>query len=170
LKSGSAKSSAADVLLTDKFVSEVWGILFQGASVVLKDPEWKIDEDDAGELSTRTIALLKTLDTKNAAKLEKKIAKYAPSLSLLMALTALVGPKIAHTRNLRRGNLPKETQATSGSGSNTASPASPNPSVGVKMDRPSANGSNGNNSGNAEFRTAPLRRNHWPEVFGRDDV
>lgn len=164
LKGSDNKSTTADVAISEKFVTEIWGILFQGCSVLFRDPNWKVDEDDASDLATRTIALLKTMDAKNAAKLEKKIAKYAPSLSLLMALTALVGPRLAHTRNLRRGNFPKESGSHR---ANTATPTSSAPNSGAPM----AESTSGNGDGQpAKFDITPIRRGHWGEVFGRDDT
>jgi hypothetical protein len=144
--------------------------VFSGASLALRDPEWKIEEDDAAELSKRTIKLLKTLDAKTADKLEKKIAKYAPSLSLLMALGSIVAPRVAHTRSKRNavhlqtesGRRAAETgrSATSAHSGDVANP------LASSINR---NG-NGDNQGADAIRITPLRRSDGSGYFGGDEL
>ncbi len=160
------KSSPSEIKLSHEFVSEAWGILFHGASLALRDPDWKLEEDDASELAERTVALLKSLDKKSAERIEKRIAKYAPSLSLAMALVAIVGPRVANTRSKRRAvNLQKQTQT--GSGTRVAEGSTSAPNTGSQMaGRPSGNG----NGQPVEYAITPLRGQDRFTVSGLDDA
>jgi hypothetical protein len=143
--------------------------VFSGAALALRDPEWKIEEDDAAELGKRTVKLLKTLDAKSADKLEKRIAKYAPSLSLLMALGAIVAPRVANTRSKRNAvNLRKESARSAESGSPVASAHRGNVEnpLAASINR---NG-NGDDKGTDAIRITPLRRSDGSGYFGGDDI
>ncbi len=163
------KSNAADVALTAEFVTEMWGIVFSGAALVTRDPEWKIEEDDANELGKRTIKLLKSLDGKSADKLEKRIAKYAPLLSFILCIVALVAPRIAHTRSLKRAvNLRKEETSRTGTGSAAAASA-------TTSDSGMAGGSGSNGTGRHAERPVTvsvhsLRREDGARFFGEHDA
>ncbi len=165
------KSSPADVILTGEFVTEIWSLAFSGAALVMRDPEWKVGEEDAAELGKRTVKLLKTLDAKSADKLEKRIAKYAPSLSLLMALGAIVAPRIANTRSKRKNAINLREKETSGRG-DTGRTASSGDSGSVANSV--ADGFNRNGTGDTKgadaIRITPLRRESGSEYFGGDDV
>src|ERR1041384_1590852 len=150
----SGKSTPADIALTAEFIAEGWGILFQGASLFTRDPEWKLEQDDAAELSARTVRLLKSLDQKSADKLEKKIAKYAPSLSLAMALVAVVGPRVAHTRQRRRDafNIQAKGASRNGGSGDAAGPSIPSADTAFRGASPVVNGEgNGNGERRAIF-------------------
>lgn len=162
------KSNAADVAISQQFVSEVWQMIFSLAAVVTHDDEWKIGDDDATELSTRSVALFKGLDRKRADKIEKQIARFAPSLSLLMAVLMIVGPRLAHTRQLRKSgavNIRKENE--SGGAANRPANPTPSPRYDAPVSGAHANGNGGAGSGNATI--TPFGREDFRTLYGEDD-
>lgn len=108
--SPSDKKSAKNQELTLKFFAETWGLVFHAAAVFTKDVEWKLPESDAEELAERTERWLGSLDAKRLAAARKKIAKIQPALSLGIALSAVIIPRVAHTRSLKRAVSPSPKQ------------------------------------------------------------
>jgi hypothetical protein len=160
---GSAKNSA----LTLEFFAEGWGLLFHGASFFTRDSEWRIPQEDADELAARTQKWVQSLDVKRIASLEKKIAKWQPALSLGMALTAVIGPRIAHTRQVRRAVSSQTKTGSTATGAGSAS--TPATTIPVAEQATGAR-TNGNGSGPIELRGRPVRREDWQEVFGNDEL
>lgn len=158
---GAAKAGA----LTQEFLAEGWVLAFDAVGFLMRDKEWHIDKDgDAAELAERTLNWVRSLDKKKSAELEKKIAKWQPMLSILMALIAIVGPRLAHTRSLRRAiNLQKKGADTSATESASSAPV-----VNSDVLRQSSNGRpDGNGQPNASVR--PFRRADFGEIFGVND-
>lgn len=164
--SGPTKKESA---ITLQFVKEGWSIAFSALASALKDPEWNLPDDDASELAERTRAWVSTLDAKRYATLEKRLAKWAPLLSLLMAIVAIVGPRIHHTRTLRRAiNLPKKGNATE-----TATVAEPSAARPVVQPNGPVAGNGGAGQyrpNNAKPREASFTRAGFQELFAETDA
>lgn len=95
---GAESKKSKSVKLTNEFFAEGWGLLFILLAVVLKDNEWRLPDEDQSELGDRTFNWLNSLDSKKFASVTKVLGKWQPFASLLFALIAVVGVRVAHTR------------------------------------------------------------------------
>lgn len=99
-----SKKNKSDV--SPEFLAECWQLMFGGVASFVKDSEWKIDDDDASELGTRTAKLINSLDPKKSGKWIKRFQKHQPALSLAFAVAMIATPRIKSTREKRKnGNL-----------------------------------------------------------------
>lgn len=164
-KPASLKNQAIAV----EFYKEMWQLGFHGLSVFFRDHEWKLPDDDAEELAERTQRLMAAGGVKRLQSAEKMIAKYQPIISLLIAVFAIVIPRLAHTKEMRKNAVNLKTKEAAAGASGAASPASVN-----RTDNNVPNGT-GERSGtvdgaghnNSPYR--PIRREDWLEVYPNDD-
>lgn len=167
---GSKKNSAHSRAMAIEFLAEGWSLAFQGAGFLLRDKEWEVEkETDATELAERTLNWISSLDKKKSAAWEKMVAKWQPFLSLIIAIVAIVGPRIAHTRAMRRAvNL----QAQNGNGNGAGTAANGNassqsirtgPAAEVQPERVNTSG-----NGHANPNGRSFRREDFNQFFGPD--
>ena len=159
--------------LTKEFIAEGWKLVFDGCGFVLQDKEWTIDVDtDAAELADRTLNWLRGLDKNKTKNFERIAAKWQPFLMLVMALVAIVGPRIAHTRKVRQ-NARIGIQKTPGKDTGkpapiqTAAPVAPGESISAAISR-SSNGRTSSEAGPTNAGHRPFRADDFLEVFGPD--
>jgi hypothetical protein len=171
--------------------------LFQGIGYAVRDPEWNLEKDgDAAELGERTLAWFESIDKRKSAAWEKRIATWQPLLALLMALIAIVGPRILHTRGLRAVNLQKKEGGNGNGNANanangTGGNPSPSPvqggsgsvpgtatrgatdiaGIGRVVETKPTNGAGGMVGQRLPggIIERPFRREDWGEQFGVDD-
>lgn len=98
----SAKQTSKNAEITTEFLSESWGLLFHGLAIVFRDAEWKLPEDDAQELAERTQRWMAAGGMRRLQTIEKLIAKYQPTFSVLIAFLAVIIPRVVHTSQMRK--------------------------------------------------------------------
>ena len=131
--------------------------------------------DDATELATRTHSWLRSLEPKKFAAVEKKLAKAQPLGSLVLGLAAVVGPRIAHTQQIRKQGKslnvvrPTPQQATAGTGTGAAARPSSGTGVGIGVDPTSRGSAADARTGHDAAGSRSVRREDWKDVFAPDD-
>lgn len=163
-KPASLKNQAVAI----EFYKELWSLGFHGLSVFFRDHEWKLPDDDAEELAERTQRLMAAGGVKRLQAAEKIIAKYQPIISLLIAVFAIVIPRLAHTKELRRNAINSKKEEKAGTtGTATATPASSGDN-GIPRGTGTGPGPiDGNRRDNGGYR--PIRREDWGEIYPNDD-
>lgn len=159
-------SSARDKKLTRDFIAEGYTLLFDVTGSALRDKEtWELEKADAQELAERTHAFWQSLDKSKSAKWEKMLAKWQPLLMLLMALIAIVGPRIAQTSAKRKNAVNLRKEAGGGGGTATL-PAPPATNVAPVANQPVFRPEPSNGPVPDRAGQRPLRREDFQELFG----
>lgn len=87
----------------------MWGLAFAGIATLINDPEWKIEESEAKEMSDRLAAASDAFQSDKTSKLVLWIKKHEAPLYFLAGLLVIVAPRLYHT--ITKANRAKSLQA-----------------------------------------------------------
>lgn len=175
LLKGGEPDEKSKSIFTDQFITEGWGLLFLGAAYGTQDPEWRLSETEANDLTERTTKLIKSVDKKALEKFEKRFAKYAPGVSFVIGLGGVIAPRIRHTQQKRKAERAQfiQEQERSRSGSRATPAASSGQASDTRHDAratPIVDGPAANGSGPTPTvaSTRPVSRSEFYEISGDD--